>query len=184
MRSSQVVRASDCQCRSPNSPGFDPSILRHSGILGAADEAVFNSVPVHSRKKSRNPPVFFLSVVLKKILFRGTCLASGVWNDGGCVRSQQQCQLRRQLREQQLYGCFRTAGRDTGSHLQARGYTGRNYAMVIFSFCLLDPRNFLFRHVTTDWPLYPWFNVFESGPAWFLIDLVGLIRIPDLGGQK
>jgi hypothetical protein len=29
MRSSRVVRASDCQCRSP---GSDPSILRHSGI--------------------------------------------------------------------------------------------------------------------------------------------------------
>ncbi len=36
MRSSQVVRASDCQCQSRNSPGFDPSILRHSGIWGAA----------------------------------------------------------------------------------------------------------------------------------------------------
>jgi hypothetical protein len=32
MRSSLAVRASDCQCRSRNSPGFDPSILRHSGI--------------------------------------------------------------------------------------------------------------------------------------------------------
>ncbi len=30
--SSLVVRASDCQCRSRNSQGFDPSILRHSGI--------------------------------------------------------------------------------------------------------------------------------------------------------
>jgi hypothetical protein len=30
MRSSPVVRASDCQCRSRNSPGFDPSILGHS----------------------------------------------------------------------------------------------------------------------------------------------------------
>ena len=28
----RVVRASDCQCQSRNSPGFDPSILRHSGI--------------------------------------------------------------------------------------------------------------------------------------------------------
>ncbi len=27
-----------CQCQSRNSPGFDPSILRHSGIWGAADE--------------------------------------------------------------------------------------------------------------------------------------------------
>jgi hypothetical protein len=39
-----VVRASDCQCTSCNGPGFDPSIRRHSGILGAADEAVLNKV--------------------------------------------------------------------------------------------------------------------------------------------
>jgi hypothetical protein len=32
MRSSLVVRASDCQCHSRNSPGFDPRILRHRGI--------------------------------------------------------------------------------------------------------------------------------------------------------
>jgi hypothetical protein len=32
MRSSLVVRASDCQCTSYNGPGFDPSIRRHSGI--------------------------------------------------------------------------------------------------------------------------------------------------------
>ncbi len=32
MRSSQVVRASGCQCQSRNNPGLDPSILRHSGI--------------------------------------------------------------------------------------------------------------------------------------------------------
>jgi hypothetical protein len=32
MRPSLVVRASDCQCQRRNSPGFDPSILRHSGI--------------------------------------------------------------------------------------------------------------------------------------------------------
>jgi hypothetical protein len=32
MRSSLVVRASDCQCTSCNCPGFDLSIRRHSGI--------------------------------------------------------------------------------------------------------------------------------------------------------
>jgi hypothetical protein len=36
-----MVRAFDCQCQSFNSPGFDPSILRRSGIWWAADEAVF-----------------------------------------------------------------------------------------------------------------------------------------------
>ncbi len=44
MRSSLVVRASDCQCTSCIGPGFDPSIRRHSGIWGAADEAVLNIV--------------------------------------------------------------------------------------------------------------------------------------------
>jgi hypothetical protein len=52
MRSSIVVRASDCQCTSCNGPGFDPSIRRHSGIWGAADEAVLNIV----RKKLKKSP--------------------------------------------------------------------------------------------------------------------------------
>ncbi len=39
-----VARASDSQCRSSNSPGFDPSILRHSEIWGAADVAVLKTV--------------------------------------------------------------------------------------------------------------------------------------------
>jgi hypothetical protein len=37
-----------------NSPGFDPSMLLHSGICGATDEAVLNTV---RRKKSKNVPV-------------------------------------------------------------------------------------------------------------------------------
>ncbi len=56
MRFSRVVRASDCQCKSP---GFDPSILRHSGIWGAADEAVLNKV---HRKKIKKIPLFSYSV--------------------------------------------------------------------------------------------------------------------------
>ena len=44
MRSNRVVRASDSQCRSRNCPVFDPSILRHSGIGGVADETVLNIV--------------------------------------------------------------------------------------------------------------------------------------------
>ncbi len=56
MRSSLVVRASDCQCTSCNGPGFDPSIRRHSGIWGAADEAVLNIV----RTKRKNPPKKYL----------------------------------------------------------------------------------------------------------------------------
>jgi hypothetical protein len=42
MRSSRVITASDCQCQSRNSPGFDPSLLLHRGIWRAADEAVLN----------------------------------------------------------------------------------------------------------------------------------------------
>ncbi len=51
MRSSLVVRASDCQCTSCNGPGFDPSIRQHSGIWGAADEAVLNIVRKKILKK-------------------------------------------------------------------------------------------------------------------------------------
>jgi hypothetical protein len=52
MRSSRENRASDCQFRSRNSPGFVPSILRHSVIWAAADEAVLNII--HRGKKSKN----------------------------------------------------------------------------------------------------------------------------------
>jgi hypothetical protein len=39
-----VVRTFECQCFRSNGPGFNLSILRHSGICGAADEAVFNKI--------------------------------------------------------------------------------------------------------------------------------------------
>ncbi len=55
MRSSRMVRAPDCQCHAKycnNSPGFDPSILRHSGIRGVADEAVLNKILYKSKKLS------------------------------------------------------------------------------------------------------------------------------------
>ena len=58
MRSSLVVRASDCQCISCNGPGFDPSIRRHSGIWGAADEPVLNTVP--NKKKHQKTPCWLL----------------------------------------------------------------------------------------------------------------------------
>ncbi len=56
MRSSQVVRAFGCQTRCRNSPGFDPSILQHSGIWRAEHEAK--------------------SFCLTKGLFCGSCLFS------------------------------------------------------------------------------------------------------------
>ncbi len=52
MRFSRVVRASDCQRQSRNSPGLDPSILRHSGIRGAADDAVLKKIHL---KNSKSP---------------------------------------------------------------------------------------------------------------------------------
>ncbi len=57
MRCSRVARASDSQCRSRNCPGFDPSNLRHSGILGASDEAVLNKVLYIRTKNPKNPAV-------------------------------------------------------------------------------------------------------------------------------
>ncbi len=59
MRFSLVVRASDCQCTSCNGPGFDPSIRRHSGIWGAADEAVLNIV----RKNKKISPKKYLKKI-------------------------------------------------------------------------------------------------------------------------
>jgi hypothetical protein len=53
MRSSLVVTASDCQCTGCNGPGFDPSIRRHSGIWGAADEAVLNIVRTKKKKSPK-----------------------------------------------------------------------------------------------------------------------------------
>ncbi len=44
IRSCLFVRAPNIQIKSRKSPGFDPSILRHSGILGVADEAVLIKV--------------------------------------------------------------------------------------------------------------------------------------------
>ncbi len=58
LRSIQLFRASSCQYQSSNSPGLDPSILRHSGILGTADEAVLSNV--HWKKNQKKPPSPFL----------------------------------------------------------------------------------------------------------------------------
>jgi hypothetical protein len=70
MRSSLVVRASDCQCTSCNGPGFDPSIRGHSGIWGAADEAVLNIV----RKKMKKSPK---TIFKKKSVI---CTRNMIWN--------------------------------------------------------------------------------------------------------
>jgi hypothetical protein len=59
MRYSLVHRAFDCQCRSRNSRGFDPSILPHIGIWGSADEAVLNTV----HRKNLNELIGILSAL-------------------------------------------------------------------------------------------------------------------------
>ncbi len=62
MRSSRVVRAFDCKCQSR----FDPSMLRRSGIWGAADEAVLNNV--HKKKKKKNTTEEVSYLLLKKTI--------------------------------------------------------------------------------------------------------------------
>ena len=81
MRSSRVVRASDSQCRSRNCPGFDPSILRHSGIWGAADEAVLNIVYRISLSSHwvHRPP--FLAIVVHSLLSLTFSSPEGVCTD-------------------------------------------------------------------------------------------------------
>jgi hypothetical protein len=62
LRCSRAVTASGCQCRIRNCPGFDPTILRHTGILGATDEAVFNNV--HTKKKIKKIPLLKIGTVV------------------------------------------------------------------------------------------------------------------------
>jgi hypothetical protein len=62
MRFSRLVRASDSQCRNRNCPGFDPSIHRHSGIGGAADETVLKTVHKKTKKSPFKKIIFFIFV--------------------------------------------------------------------------------------------------------------------------
>ncbi len=54
MRPSWVVTTFDSQCRSRNSPGFDHSVLQHSGFWRAAGETVLNKV---MKKLIKNIPL-------------------------------------------------------------------------------------------------------------------------------
>jgi len=58
MRSGLEVRAYGCQCQGRNNPGFDTSILRRSGIWGAADEAVLSNVHKNKNKGFRKFYIF------------------------------------------------------------------------------------------------------------------------------
>ncbi len=62
MRSSLVVRASDCQCTRCNGPGFDTSIPRHSGIWGAADESVLH---IERKKIKKSPQKIYMYIYIK-----------------------------------------------------------------------------------------------------------------------
>jgi hypothetical protein len=65
-RSCRLVGASDSQCRNRNCPGFrfDPSILWHSGIWGAADEAVLSII--HKKKKILKIPFYRQAKIERK----------------------------------------------------------------------------------------------------------------------
>ncbi len=68
MRFSRVVRASDSQCRSRNCPEFNSSILRHSEIWLAADDAVLDE----ELKKTLNGRVLF-TLLGNKYRYRYQC---------------------------------------------------------------------------------------------------------------
>jgi hypothetical protein len=55
IRSSRVFRASGCQCLIATILGFDSSILRHSGIWGAAEEAGLNKVHKKFKNLKKSP---------------------------------------------------------------------------------------------------------------------------------
>ncbi len=58
IRSSRMVRASDCHCRSRNSPGFDPSILRIWNLrCGRWSSVEYSTVP--TRKKIQKIPLLY-----------------------------------------------------------------------------------------------------------------------------
>ncbi len=65
MRFSRVVSVFDSQCQNLNCAGFDPSILRHSGIWRMADEAVLNKV---LKKNQKYPPSKYFFFVLTLFL--------------------------------------------------------------------------------------------------------------------
>ncbi len=69
MRCSRVWQerlTSNCRSRKTrNCPGFDPGVLRHSGIWGVADEAVLNIV--HTWKIFKNPIWYHLQRGIREL---------------------------------------------------------------------------------------------------------------------
>ncbi len=166
VRSSQVVRASDCQYRSPNSPGFHPSILRHSGIWGEADEAVLNKV--HRRKKIQKFPLFFFKCYAEENFVQRNL--SGLRN-----------LKRRRMRPKPAAMPAPETAVEAASGIavvwmlpNCRKRYRKSFASLRiywtklrhgnFWFSLFDLLNFLFHHVLipTDWPPYPWLNLLQK----------------------
>ncbi len=83
MRSSIVVRASNYQCRSRNSPRFDPSVLRHSEIWEATDKAVLKT---EHKKIQKYPPVNYKKCEVIK--FPGTVALLGDKGTLTCINPQ------------------------------------------------------------------------------------------------
>ncbi len=77
MRSSRMDRASDRQCQSRNSPGFIPSIHRHNGFWGAADEPVLKNV--HKKKKKKIPLRFKLPQGQNLAVNRACCRCKEIY---------------------------------------------------------------------------------------------------------
>jgi hypothetical protein len=83
MRSSLVVRASDCQCQSRNGPGFDPSIFGQA-VLNIVFQILKNP---NFKKRKKEKKIIQLSVLpslnKKKVIFMWCCAGgpSHVHND-------------------------------------------------------------------------------------------------------
>ncbi len=60
--------ASACQCQSRTSPGFDPSVLRHSDIWGAAEETVLNK---YDKLRNRQQINFLTGHIYSYLMFSG-----------------------------------------------------------------------------------------------------------------
>ncbi len=136
----ELLRVSDCLFRSRNSPWFDPSILRHSGIWRAADEAVLN------KKNSKNLP-FCLNMCIDVSLYRplNKCL---YWRIYVCM-----------YRLEYMYQCIRISptviGKKFYSKLTVLGSIpassdtvepeGRQRKQCWIKYILKNPKNLLVR---------------------------------------
>jgi hypothetical protein len=76
-KSSRVVRSSDCQCQSRYSPGFNPSILRHS-VIGARRGGRCSSVD-NLHKKEEKKELFGICLFTLSPFFQIFCHCFGTF---------------------------------------------------------------------------------------------------------